>query len=94
MLKGIAFRGSAGRVDLPLSSAEYDVETFTWVASLTKLITTIAVLQLVDKDLVTLDEDLRTRVPGLATLQVLKGFEDEKPILVDNRKPITLRYEQ
>jgi CubicO group peptidase (beta-lactamase class C family) len=60
---------------------------------MTKLITATCLLQLVERGLVTLSEDLRPRVPQLAALQILKGFNDnDEPILEDNTKPITLRY--
>lgn len=49
-------------------------------------------MQLVEKGLVTLDEDLRPRIPHFQTVQILTGFDDnDKPIMVDNTKPITLR---
>jgi CubicO group peptidase (beta-lactamase class C family) len=60
---------------------------------MTQLITATCLLQLVERGLVTLSEDLRPRVPQLAALQILKGFNDnDEPILEDNTKPITLRY--
>ncbi len=59
---------------------------------MTKLITATAVLQLVEKGMVTLDEDVRPLVPTLARLEILKGFdENEQPIVEKNTKPVTLR---
>ncbi|OHW89722.1 beta-lactamase family protein [Colletotrichum incanum] len=68
--------------------------TTLFLASATKLITTVAVLQLVEGGLVTLDEDISNHVPALASQQVLTGFEDGeegKPILEPRRNPLTLR---
>lgn len=60
---------------------------------MTKIITATAIMQLVEKGLIKLDEDVRPLVPELAKMQILRGFdEDGKPILEDNVKPITLRY--
>jgi CubicO group peptidase (beta-lactamase class C family) len=59
---------------------------------MSKLVTSICLLQLVEKGLITLGEDLRPRVPELAAMQILKGFDkDEQPILEDNKNSITLR---
>lgn len=59
---------------------------------MTKMITSTCLLQLVEKGLLTLEEDLRQRVPELAALQILKGFDEEgQPILEENKNQITLR---
>jgi CubicO group peptidase (beta-lactamase class C family) len=87
------YQGASGRADFPLDAASYNDETPTMIMSLTKLITATAILQLVEKSLISLDQDLRELVPELARLQLLKGFdESDHPILENNTKPITLRY--
>lgn len=59
---------------------------------MTKLVTSVAVLQVVEKGLVGLDDDLGKLVPELANLEVLKGFDtDGKPILTKQGKAVTLR---
>lgn len=59
---------------------------------MSKIVTMTGVMALVEKGSVGLDDDMRTIVPELARLQILKGFtDDEKPILEDNTRPITLR---
>jgi CubicO group peptidase (beta-lactamase class C family) len=59
---------------------------------MTKIITATCALQLVEKGRVELDEDMRPRVPELASMQLLKGFdEQDQPMLEDNTTPITLR---
>jgi CubicO group peptidase (beta-lactamase class C family) len=89
----IVYQGSAGRANFPLDSGPYDADTPTMIMSLTKLITVSGILQIVEKGLVTLDEDVRPIVPELGKLQLLKGFdESDKVILEENTKPITLRY--
>lgn len=67
-----------------------------WLASCTKLITTVAVMQCVDKGLLKLDDDISTILTELKDVQVLVGFEkgeegEDKPILQKNTKTITLR---
>lgn len=61
------------------------------MASLTKLLTATCLLQLVERGQITVHEDLRPRLPFLADVQILRGFdEDNQPILEDNDRPITL----
>ncbi len=59
---------------------------------MTKLFTTIAVMQIVEQGKWKLDDDMRPIVPCL-NMPILRGFdEDDKPILEENTRPITLRY--
>lgn len=62
------------------------------IASLTKLVTVIAALQLVESGRVTLDEDISYAIPSYAKQPVLDGFDEAgKPITHTRRNPITLR---
>ncbi|KAF8208487.1 beta-lactamase/transpeptidase-like protein [Mycena galopus ATCC 62051] len=62
-----------------------------FVASATKLLTTIAALQCVDDGLLSLTGDLSSLAPELAAKSVLTGFsEDGKPLLEPAKRPITL----
>ena len=64
-----------------------------WAASMSKIVTIAGVMSLVERGIVSLDDDMRTIVPELSALQILRGFtDDEKPVLEDNSLPITLRY--
>jgi len=86
---------SAGHTNLPVStSPAFTPASLAWAASMTKLLATISVLQLVERKLLTLDEDVRPRVPELAKAQILRGFDESKsgaPILEPNTSPITIR---
>ncbi|KAK5123804.1 hypothetical protein LTR85_002440 [Meristemomyces frigidus] len=62
------------------------------LASQTKLLTTIAALQVVEKGIFGLDDDVSERLPELGGQKIITGFgENDKPILVDRKNPITLR---
>lgn len=63
-----------------------------FLASATKLITTIAALQCVEDGLLTLTGDLSSVAPELAAKQVITGFSDdgETPLLEPPARPITL----
>ncbi|KAM4066836.1 beta-lactamase [Hirsutella rhossiliensis] len=89
---GIVYSGAAGRIDFDPAARIFAGDSFTWVASLTKLVTTTCLMQLVERGAIGLDDDVRPRVPELAKLQILRGFDaDDAPILEDNVKPVTLR---
>jgi methyl acetate hydrolase len=63
------------------------------IASMTKAVTTVAALQLVEQGKVTLDESVSKHLPALADLEVLDGFDaDGKPMLRPAKTPVTLRH--
>lgn len=64
-----------------------------WIASCTKLMTAISVIQCVDKGLLSLDDDISSVLPEWKTRQVLVGFEEGtgKPILREAKNTITAR---
>ncbi|KAK0713266.1 beta-lactamase/transpeptidase-like protein [Lasiosphaeria miniovina] len=89
----ILYKGAAGRTNLPVDSSAFAPDSFTWVASLTKIVTITCVMQVVERGLIGLDDDVRPLVPDLAQMRILWGFADDgSPILEDNVKPITLRH--
>ncbi len=63
------------------------------MASLTKLVTAVCRMQLVERGMIGLDDDVGEVVRELSNLEILKVFDDEgKAILVKKTKPITLRW--
>ena len=68
------------------------VDDVLYLASATKLITTVAALQCVEDGLLTLSGDLSSVAPELASKQVITGFsdQDETPLLEPQARPITL----
>jgi methyl acetate hydrolase len=63
------------------------------IASMTKAVTTVAALQLVEQGKVTLDEPVSKHLPKLEKLDVLEGFDaDGKPILSPAKTPVTLKH--
>lgn len=65
-----------------------------FLASATKLLTSIAALQCVERGQFSLDEDVTRLLPELKDISVLTGFEDGggAPVLRRVTKNITLRY--
>ncbi|KAI1771746.1 beta-lactamase family protein [Hypoxylon cercidicola] len=70
----------------------YTLDTVMEVSSMTKLPTTIAALQLVEKGLVTLDEDVSHLIPSFAKQGILTSVADDgTPTVRERQNPITLR---
>ena len=76
----------------PNSKPPMAMDTVMWMASTTKLLTSIAAMQCVERGLVELDVDVRTLLPELQGIQVLKSFtEAGEPMLEKAESPLTLR---
>jgi methyl acetate hydrolase len=69
------------------------LDTVVWIASMTKPVTSVAAMQLVERGKLALDEPAARWAPDLATVQVLEGFDaDGCPRLRAPKRPITLRH--
>jgi CubicO group peptidase (beta-lactamase class C family) len=89
---GVIYEGAFGKRVLD-GDADMTLDTVAWIASMTKAITSLAAMQLVERGQVTLDEPLGTKVPELASVKVLEGFDESgAPRLRDPRRPVTLRH--
>ncbi|PYH67999.1 serine hydrolase domain-containing protein [Aspergillus vadensis CBS 113365] len=74
------------------SSDSTDTDAVHWVASCTKLVTTIAAMQCVERGLLDLDGDIASVLPEWASPQILTGFDaNDNPIFRAATKPVTLR---
>jgi methyl acetate hydrolase len=89
---GPIYEGAFGRRGLA-DPAAMTPDTVFWVASMTKAVTSVAAMQLVEEGRLSLDAPLGPLLPGLAAPQVLEGFApDGTPRLRPARRPITLRH--
>jgi CubicO group peptidase (beta-lactamase class C family) len=69
------------------------VDTPMRVASCSKLLTSIMVLQCVEQGLASLDEGLEKLLPEIAGLKVLTGFDEAgNPIEREPKSPVLLKY--
>lgn len=98
---GTLYQHSAGRTRISPTSAPFTPTSITWIASMSKLLTTVCVLHLLSHhpnpnptwNNLTLDTNLLPLLPELAALQILTGFSPSgTPLLQDNTSPITLRH--
>jgi methyl acetate hydrolase len=88
---GVTYEGAFG-VREQGSSVPMSLDTVFWIASMTKAVTSVAAMQLVERGEITLDEPLGERYRELASRQVLEGFDAAgEPILRPARGPVTLR---
>lgn len=67
-------------------------DTVAWVASMTKAVTTVALLQLVERGRVELDAPAGRYCPEIGKVQVLADFDaDGQPVLRPPKRPVTVR---
>ena len=90
--KGAIYDGAFGVRDLNAGGAMTGDTVFR-IASMTKAITSVAAMQLVEQGKLGLDEPVPPVDPALAAAQVLEGFDAAgQPKLRPAKRPITLRH--
>jgi methyl acetate hydrolase len=87
---GVIFEGAAG-VRNAATGAPMEVDTEFLIASMTKLVTGVAVLQLVERGRLDLDATVASLVPEFEVLDVLEGFDGDEPVLRRPRGAATVR---
>jgi methyl acetate hydrolase len=88
----VLYEGAFGRRDLGEATA-MTADTIFRIASMTKAVTSIAAMQLVEAGRIELDQPISRVLPELAAPHVLAGFDAAgKPRLRPARRPITLRH--
>ena len=89
--KSVIYEGAFGFRDMATGS-HMSADTIFRIASMVKLLTSVAALQLVERGKLKLDEPAGNIDPALASIQVLTGFDAKGiPQLRPAQKPITLR---
>jgi CubicO group peptidase (beta-lactamase class C family) len=87
----VIYQGAFGFRDMATAS-RMSIDTIFRIASMVKLLTTVAALQLVERGKLKLDDPAGNIDPTLASLQVLTGFDAKGvPQLRPAQKPLTLR---
>jgi Beta-lactamase len=87
------YSNARGKLNFESESAPFTTDSVCWIASMTKLVTAVSVMQLVEKGMIGLNDDLGKLIPQFSNIEVLKGFDDDgNPIMEKKAKPITLRY--
>jgi CubicO group peptidase (beta-lactamase class C family) len=90
--RGILYEGAFGLRDIA-SGLKMTADTIFRIASMTKVVTSVAAMQLVEQGRVALDEPIGRVLPELAAPMVLQGFAASgKPRLRLAKRPVTLRH--
>ena len=88
---GVRFARAVGEADAT-TQAPMREDTLFQIASMTKAVTSVAAMQLVEQGRLSLDADIGAVLPDLANPQVLTGIAEGKPQLRPANGPITLRH--
>src|SRR6266436_7165111 len=89
--QSVLYQGAFGFREIATSS-RMSIDTIFRIASMVKLLTTVAALQLVERGQLKLDEPAGNIDPTLASVEVLAGFDAKGvPQLRPAQKPVTLR---
>ena len=67
-------------------------DTICRIYSMSKIVTSVAVLTLLEEARFRLDDPIGDYLPELARMKVLTGGTAEKPLLADAKTPITIRH--
>jgi methyl acetate hydrolase len=90
--KGVFYEGAFGKRDLA-RGPDMTLDTIFRLASMTKAVTSVAAMQLVEQGKLQLAEPIGKVLPELASPRVLVGFDvSGKPQLRPAKRPITLRH--
>ena len=88
----LLYSGCEGMADLATGRAMRPDSIFR-LRSMTKAITAVAVMQLVERGMLSLDADMGTVLPALRTPMVVEGYSDGNvPTLRRAAGPVTLRH--
>src|SRR5215471_16854325 len=89
--KGVFYEGAFGTRDLA-KGPDMSLDTIFRIASMTKAVTSVAAMQLVEQGRLELDHPIGSVLPELSAPQVLEGFDESgAPRLRPAKRPITLR---
>ena len=89
--ESMIYEGAFGQTVLG-SDIAMTPDTVVWIASLTKAITGIAAMQLVEQNKLSLDDPASKILPDLGKVQVLDGWDGDTPRLRAPKRAITLRH--
>jgi CubicO group peptidase (beta-lactamase class C family) len=89
---GLLYQGTAG-VRAAGTAQAMTADTVFWIASMTKAVTSVAAMMLVEQGRLSLDAPIADLLPALAAPQVLEGFAaNGTPRLRPARSTMTLRH--
>jgi CubicO group peptidase (beta-lactamase class C family) len=88
---GVIYEGAFGKSDIQ-SNSDMSIDSILQIYSMTKPITSVAIMQLVEKGDIDLDAAASEYLPMLADVQVLDGFDENgAPLLRTPKTDVTVR---
>ena len=67
-------------------------ETICRIWSMSKVITSVAAMMLVEEGKLVLDDPVSKHIPELKAMRVLTGGTADNPVLADAERPITVKH--
>ena len=90
--RGVTYEGAFGTADVA-NDVGLSIDSIFRIASMTKAVTSVAALQLVERGAIGLDDDAAKHVPELGDVRVLERLDAAtgEPVLRPPARPITVR---
>ena len=89
--EGVIYEGAYGKSNLA-TAAPVTMDTVVRIASMTKAITSVAALQLIEDGALSLDDPVEKIIPAFGDIQVLDGFDGDTPKLRPPSQPVTVHH--
>jgi CubicO group peptidase (beta-lactamase class C family) len=90
--KGIVYSKAFGKRSLEKDAQDMAIDDVMQLYSATKLVTSISAMQLAERGLFTLDEDVSRVLPEIGGLKVLTRMNGSEPVFEEPKSKVTLRY--
>jgi methyl acetate hydrolase len=87
---GVLYEGAFGEREL--GGTAMTLDTVFLMASMTKAVTAVAAMQLVEQGRLELDAPAHRVLPALADVPVLDGYDGDRPRLRKAKRPMSLRH--
>ena len=88
---GTLYEGVCGRLSVE-NDEPASADTMFWIASMTKAVVSVAVLQLIERGELELEQPVADIMPAFGELPILEGFDADVPRLRAATRPVTLRH--
>ena len=88
---GVVYEGVAGRLRID-DDAPATADTMFRIASMTKALTSVAALQLIEQGRLALDQTVESVIPAFGALQLLEGFDGDEPRLRKLSREPTIQH--
>ena len=88
---GVMYEGAAGRLRIG-EAPPATTDTMFRIASMTKALTSVAALQLVEQGRLALDQTVASVIPAFGALQLLEGFDGDEPRLRELSRQPTIQH--